>query len=395
MTERLYETDSYAVSFDAEVITAEAEEGRSFVTLDRTLFFPEEGGQSCDRGTINGLQVTDVQIKNGEIVHTVEGMITAGSRIRGEIDREYRFRNMQMHSGEHIFSGLVFRLFGFSNVGFHLSENSATMDYNGRLSKEDILMLEERANRIITEGHAIRAWVPSESELASLSYRSKKEIDGAVRLVEIEGVDLCACCVPHVRNTSEIGFLKIISSENYKGGVRLQYRCGLRALDHYRESLALLSEAGKLLSAKQEDVPAALARLQEETKQLAFRLTEAERKLVSGVIRSRYEKDASAYGVTGTVPLSPLFVLDADPGLLRYAMDEAKKYYGGVCIVLAAQDSERFRYLMEGSERVAELQKELKERFGAKGGGASGSVSGSVCASPEALREFFAGYEIA
>lgn len=415
MTERLYETDSYAVSFDAKVTAAETAEGRSFVTLDRTLFFPEEGGQSCDRGTICGLTVTDVQIRNGEIVHTVEGLITAGTEVHGEIDWEYRFRNMQMHSGEHVFSGLVFRLFGFSNVGFHLSENSATMDYNGKLSKEDVQMLEERANRVITEGHRIRAWIPSETELASLSYRSKKEIDGAVRLVEIEGVDLCACCVPHVRNTSEIGFLKIISLENYKGGVRLQYRCGLRALEHYRECLSLLSEAGQLLSAKQEDVPAALKRLQEESKQLSFRLTEAERKLVSEEIRRRYEKDAAEYGakgaashgssdaaacggtetLTGTLPLSPLFMLDADPGLLRFAMDEAKKYFGGPCVVTAAQDSERFRYLMEGNESVSELQKELKERFGAKGGGAPGSVSGSVCASGEALKEFFKEHGIA
>lgn len=386
MTERLYENDSYTVSFDAEAKSVQNGDGVCFVTLDRTFFFPEEGGQSCDRGTINGYPVTDVQIRGGEIIHTVAGQLSEGAKVHGEVDWEYRFRNMQMHSGEHVFSGLVFRHFGYSNVGFHLSENSATMDYNGKLSADDARMLEEQANRIITEGHAIRAWVPSKEELAGLTYRSKKEIDGDVRLVEIEGVDLCACCVPHVRSTSEIGFLKIVSLENYKGGVRLSYRCGLRALEHYRECLALLGTTGRLLSAKQEDIPAALTKVLEDGRQLSFRLLEAERQLVSGQIRSRFGVDAR--------DAKPLFFLTADPGILRFAMDEAETYYTGICVVMAAQGEGRFRYLMEGDESVAALQKELKERFGAKGGGASGSVSGSVSASGETLREFFAEHGI-
>ncbi|MBO4324325.1 MAG: hypothetical protein J5845_02835 [Lachnospiraceae bacterium] len=385
MTERLYESNAYDVSFDARVTDVREGDGVFYVTLDRTLFFPEEGGQSCDRGTLAGFPVTDVQMKDGEIVHTVSGNILPGSDVHGEIDWEYRFRNMQMHSGEHVFSGLVFKYFGYANVGFHLSENSATMDYNGKLTADDVAMLEERANRVITEGHAIRAWYPSKEELASLSYRSKKEIDGAVRLVEIEGTDLCACCVPHLRNTSEIGFLKIISLENYKGGVRLQYRCGLRALDHYRDCLSLLNAAGRLLSAKQEDIPSAIERLQEEAKDLAFRLGNAVRTEIAEKIRKQYEADSASGSFSGNA----LFVFNADPGLLRYAMDEARKNYSGIVVILIPQDGGRFRYLMEGSERTAELQSGLRERFGAKGGGANGSVSGSVEASEEQLRAFF------
>ena len=143
MTERLYENDSYTVSFDAEAKSVQNGDGVCFVTLDRTFFFPVEGGQSCDRGTINGYPVTDVQIRGGEIIHTVAGQLSEGAKVHGEVDWEYRFRNMQMHSGEHVFSGLVFRHFGYSNVGFHLSENSATMDYNGKLSADDVRMLEE------------------------------------------------------------------------------------------------------------------------------------------------------------------------------------------------------------------------------------------------------------
>lgn len=387
MTERLYENDSYTVSFDAEAITVREGDGVCYVTLDRTYFFPEEGGQSCDRGTIDGLTVTDVQIKDGEIIHTVAGTVTEGTKVHGEVDWEYRFRNMQMHSGEHVFSGLVYRIFGYSNVGFHLSDRSATMDYNGKLTADDIAMLEEKANRIITEGHAIHAWVPSKEELEKLSYRSKKAIEGDVRLVEIEGVDLCACCVPHVRSTSEIGFLKIVSLENYKGGVRVSYRCGLRALEHYRECLGLLSTAGRLLSSKQEEIPAALGKALDDAKELAFRLNEAERKLVKMQIDSRTSADSK--------DVCPLFFTEADPGLLRFMMDEARRYYTGVCVVFAAQAEGRFRYLMEGNECVTELQKELKDRFGAKGGGAAGSINGSVCAGEEELRAFFFEHGIA
>ena len=389
MTERLYESDSYRTGFDATVTGVKPGDGVCHVTLSKTCFFPEEGGQSCDRGTLGGFQVTDVRICDGEIVHTVSGNLRTGEIVHGEVDFEFRFRNMQMHSAEHIFSGLVNRMFGYDNVGFHLSENSATMDYNGVLSEGDIFLLEERANRVITEGHPIRAWYPAPDELAALSYRSKKEIDGPVRLVEIEDTDLCACCVPHVRNTSEIGFFKILSAEHYKGGMRISYRAGLRALDHFRECLSVLQTAGRLLSVKQEEIPDAIGRLQAETKQLAYQVTESERLRISEAIRAaRLQKGADG-GPEAASDGNCILFLDTDAGLLRFAMDEARKVFGGVCALFIKTASGQYRYLMESGKPVTEYQNGLRENFGAKGGGKPSSVSGSIAATESEIREFF------
>ena len=140
-----------------------------------------------------------------------------GDFVAGSIDFEYRFSNMQNHSGEHIFSGLAKKYFDCTNVGFHLSDSEVTFDYDKPLSDEEIEFLEKEVNKVIYENHKIWAYYPSEEELLKLDYRSKKEIEGAVRLVEIEDVDLCACCAPHVGRTGEIGILKVVDFINYKG----------------------------------------------------------------------------------------------------------------------------------------------------------------------------------
>ena len=378
MTERWYETDSYTTEFDAAVVTAQPCDGGTEVTLNGTYFFPAEGGQSPDRGTLNRFPVTDVQIRDGEIIHTVSGNVQAGETAHGAVDWDFRFRNMQMHSGEHIFSGLVFRLYGLANVGFHLSENSATMDFNGILTPEDVSRVEHLVNQVIVENHAIRAWYPSEEELATLPYRSKKELTGPIRLVEIEGVDLCACCVPHVRSTGEIGFIKIVSRENYKGGTRLHYLGGFRALDHYEESLKILSKAGQSLSVTREKIVPAVEKLLDDNRSLSYRLVEAERAAVAGKIR-----DICREGE----PASIVLFLPGDGNVLRYAVDTAEQYCKGTCAFFAGDDEGGYRYLIEcpgGS--VADIQKALRAELGAKGGGPVQSVSGRVDASEKAIR---------
>lgn len=404
-TVKWYDGDAYATEFDATVLAVEeVSDGTGvWLTLDGTLFFPEEGGQSPDRGTIDGCTVTDVQIADGVIRHKVASTggedtscddgsrFSAGSRVHGRIDWEYRYRNMQMHTGEHIFSGLVHSIFGYDNVGFHLSDRTATMDYNGKISEEQLLELEERANRVITDNREVNAWYASEEELARMSYRSKKVIDGAVRLVEIDGVDLCACCAPHVRKTGEVGCFKLIGWENYKGGVRVSYRCGFRAMEDYGERIALLTKLSQLLSVKTDDLLATVEKLQEERKRLAYELVAKDR----AIARSRIEEAAAAYGVSteadGRAPVSCVLFFDkVDVSLLRYITDEMKARFAGVvCAVIPADDTLTvWRYLIErdGGD-VGMWQQTLRERFGAKGGGPKNSVQGSVTAAEPALRE--------
>ncbi|MBO4627196.1 MAG: alanyl-tRNA editing protein [Lachnospiraceae bacterium] len=436
MTIKLYDEDAYAVGFDAVVTAVEpcadgagvgdaagsGVAGGAFagdadgaagaaeapaavwVTLDRTLFFPEEGGQSPDRGELGGFAVTDVQIADGVIRHKVTAGADAfaeGTKVHGRIDWEYRFRNMQMHTGEHIFSGLVNRRFGYHNVGFHLSERTATMDYDGKITDAELAELELAANRAILENRAVRAWYPGAEELAASSYRSKKEIDGAVRLVEIEGVDLCACCAPHVRTTGEVGCFKLIGHENYKGGVRVSYRCGLRAMEDYEERLALLAELSHLLSAKTEDLAAAVSKLQTECRDLAYANIAKDRAIALTELASAAAADGRTRAGDGRIEgAGVLFLSQADPTLLRFATDEMKKRYAGVvCVMLpvggaeaggtagdSADETAVWRYIIEqdGGD-VSAWQQTLRERFGAKGGGPKNSVQGSLTAARAAL----------
>ena len=428
---KLYDDNAYATTFDA-VITAverDADESSVWLTLDATLFFPEEGGQSPDRGTINGLAVTDVQIKDGVIRHkvscgggkadgmeasgvTASGMtaagLTVGATVHGVIDWEYRYRNMQMHTGEHIFSGLVHSIFGYDNVGFHLSDRTATMDYNGKITEEQLRELEERANRVITENREVNAWYATEEQLARMSYRSKKAIEGAVRLVEIDGVDLCACCAPHVKTTGEVGCFKLIGWENYKGGVRVSYRCGFRAMEDYGERLALLTKLSQILSVKTEDLCATVEKLQEERKRLAYELVAKDRAIVRTRIAELAAADGRAKTADGRIDAAcVLFLEPAEASIIRYAVDEMKVRYAGVCCALlpvgetkgsdpAAAEKQNdalitLRYLIEqdGGD-VSAWQQMLRERFGAKGGGPKNSVQGSVTAEEQALREALA-----
>lgn len=400
MTKRLYEDNSYEVTFSAEVVSVKPVSGGVEAVLSATYFFPEEGGQSADRGTLGGCPVTDVQIRDGEIVHTVSvgdgesalGAFRVGETVEGKIDWDFRFKNMQMHSAEHIYSGLVHSHFGYANVGFHLSENSATMDYNGELTKEQVEELETETNRIIVEGHRITARYPSAEELKTLPYRSKKELNGPVRLVEIEGVDLCACCVPHVRSTNEIGLFKVISSERYKGGTRLHYLAGFRALSYFRECLAFLNEAGQILSAKTSDIVPAIKSLSDETRELRFRLTGMERELAEAAILKMFSERG---GKTGEkLSGNALLFLDGEASVSRHALDKMEELFDGTCALFIGQNGS-YRYFLEHQGgTVTEIGNALKEQLSARGGGKPFSVSGSVQAAEEEIRRVLSGFGI-
>ena len=218
MTERLYDADSHLFSFRAVVTGCEETVGGWLVTLDRTAFFPEGGGQRADTGTLGGARVLDVQERGDGIFHLVSAPLPVGEPVEGRLDAGQRLRRMQNHSGEHIVSGLAHRLFGLENVGFHMGERDMTVDLSGELTAAELEELETRANEAVRANLPVRAWFPGPEELAVLDYRSKKELTGEVRLVEIKGVDLCACCAPHVSRTGEVGLIKLLSAERHRGG---------------------------------------------------------------------------------------------------------------------------------------------------------------------------------
>ena len=262
MTTRLFDADSHLWSFSARVAACTEKNGKYEIELDATAFFPEGGGQCGHRGTLGGVRVLDTVERCGTILHVCDGPLPTGSEVRGEVDAELRFSNMQTHSGEHVVSGIVHRLFGWDNVGFHL-DGAATLDFSGELTAEDVARVELLANEAVWANIPVVARYPSKDELAGLEYRSKLDLTENVRIVTIEGVDVCACCAPHVSRTGEIGLIKITDFMRHRGGVRLTMLAGRRAFLDYRAKTDAAAEISAMLSAPRDALPAAVSRLKD------------------------------------------------------------------------------------------------------------------------------------
>ena len=253
----LYYVDPDCLTFDATVIESTPLQKpmngyRYAVVLDQTAFYPEGGGQPADYGTLNEVNVLDVQMQDGRIVHFVDTPLSEGSVVRGSVNSERRRDHSQQHSGEHIVSGLVHQRFGYNNVGFGISEDDMTLDFDGVLEKNDLAEIERLANVVVQQNLPIEILFPDKTELDQLDYRSKIEIEGAVRLVRIPGVDLCACCGTQVRRTGEIGPIKIKQFMAYKRGTRLSVVCGMRAVRLF-QMLADQAQTIKVLLSEKDD----------------------------------------------------------------------------------------------------------------------------------------------
>ncbi|MBQ4283127.1 MAG: hypothetical protein IJB96_04280 [Lachnospira sp.] len=382
---RLYDSLPYETEFEAEVLACEPDsdkEGICIVVLNQTLFFPEEGGQSPDKGMINGCEVLDVQIKDGVIYHALSGELAVGSRVEGRIDWTHRFNNMQQHSGEHIFSGLVNKHFGYDNVGFHLSDQTVTMDFNGVLSEEDVTMIELEVNRVIVKNVPIVATFPTKEELEKLEYRSKKEINEQMRIVTIEGVDVCACCAPHVRTTGEIGMLKVVGCQNYKGGVRISILCGFRALEDYKSKTAIVAGLVAGLSEKPENVITAVDKLKEVNYNLKTELNKKTAELMAVKM--------SALSADGDDVL--VFEAELDDNATRNTVNSLMEQYSGVCAVFVGNDEAGYRFIMGSkSKNCREVLAKLKEKLTIRGGGTEVMVQGMVTGTEDAIRKSFDG----
>ena len=278
-TRRLYYEDVYTREFHGEVRECRKAEKGYKILLDQSAFYPEGGGQPCDLGTLNGIAVTDVQEEGGELIHYTEKPLEPGTAVEGQIDWERRFDLMQQHSGEHMVSGLVNSIYGYHNVGFHMGSDVITIDFSGVLTKEQLMEIEEKTNRKIWENASVKIFYPDEEKLKSLPYRSKKELEGKIRLVEFPGTDLCACCGTHVSHTGEIGMVKILGVENFREGVRVTMISGKRVLDYLNRINEQNSQISVKLSAKTEETAQAVERLWEENYRLKGQLLHLEQEL--------------------------------------------------------------------------------------------------------------------
>ena len=390
MTEKLYDTDSYLSDFECKVISLYTDEDYIYIETDRTAFFPEGGGQTCDKGTLDGVNVENIQIIDSKIVHFVKNSdenaekFQIGALIHGKIDMKKRFSDMQQHSGEHIFSGIVNSLYGYNNVGFHLGSEVVTLDFDGELGEEDICKVENLVNEAIWKNLEIKVTFPSDEELSEIKYRSKIEIEGQVRLVEIPGVDICACCAPHVKFTGEIGIVRVVNFERYKGGTRVSILCGERALYDLRHKLKQNRLVSNLTSAKQDETAAAVERLKNENEKLKYDIIGLTRELLSLKTQTITSQERI---IIFDPKLTGKLLQDFAISLMDKATEFAACFSG---------ENGSYRYCIVSKQvNLQPLCKALNGQFSGRGGGKPEIVQGSVATgTQEAITEFLNKFEI-
>ncbi len=379
-TERLFDKSSKIKEFEACVLSCEAiGEGKFAVILDATAFFPNEGGQTCDRGAVGEACVLSVDEHDGIITHTLDRALDVGERYLCRLDFIERFKKMQNHTAEHIVSGIIHSLFGYENVGFHLGDGYMTADFDGVLTMEDIERVETRANAAIFSCKNVRAYYPETCELEALEYRSKLDLSENVRIVEIEDVDMCACCAPHVENTGEIGMVKITEAIRYKGGMRLTMLAGFTALADYRTRQSEIKRISMAISAKQSEVADGVERILEENGRLRGRLGALRRELLERKLDALEYTDGSVV----------LFEESDDMLALRNFVNEGVKKCGGMFAVFSP-DGEGYKYII-ASENVdlrARAQ-EINDALCGRGGGSRTMIQGSCRAAKEKIEDFF------
>ena len=382
-TKKLYYEDSHRKEFKATVLsceerlTAKGKKDGYAVVLDQTAFFPEGGGQFGDRGFIDDVEVYDTHEKGGIILHYTKMPVEAGTTVTGKLDFAERFSRMQEHSGEHIVSGIVHRLHGYDNVGFHLGSENTTLDFNGELSEEELLEVERLANEAVFADLPVQISYPSREELKTLDYRSKIEIEGQVRLVEIPGVDICACCAPHVTHTGEIGMIKFIACDRHRGGCRVTMLAGIRALKDYQEKQTQVTAVSVALSAKPEKIGEAVLRLKEQQEATRFQLNRMQAIYLEQKLDSISKEDT----------FTLLFEEDLDNVAVRNFVNSAVERFEGICAAFVGTDEKGYRYILGSKIKdVRELAKELNTRFAGKGGGKPEMVQGSLNGTEAGIR---------
>ncbi len=379
MTRKLYYEDSHLFDFTGSVLRCEQNRDRWEVVLDRTAFFPEGGGQQADTGRLGSVKVTDAHERNGEVIHYSDGPLEAGAHVEGHVDREQRLGRMQNHSGEHILSGTAHRLFGCDNVGFHMGTEDVTIDFNREFTEEEIRRIETLANEAVRANLPVQISFPDAETLAALNYRSKKELSGDVRIVEIPGVDCCACCAPHVSATGEVGVIKILTCEKHRGGVRLTVACGMWALEDYRRKLKSAAEISGLLSAKRDEITAAVQRLLQERDALKEKNAALALALVQFKAQQQPETDGNIC----------LFETIPDEVAMRELTNLLMERCGGLAAVFFPGEGGTQRYII-GSKTMdlRKMAKEINAGIGGRGGGRPEMIQGSASGSQEEIRAF-------
>lgn len=379
--EKLYYQLPYVKQFEAKVLSCEKGKKGFEVILDRTAFYPEGGGQPSDTGMLGEARVLEVHEKGEEIIHYTDLEVQTGQTVTGIIDWEGRFSNMQQHSGEHIVSGLIHGRYGYDNVGFHMGREEMTIDLNGSLTWAQLMEIEKEANEVVYSNQYIAVTYPTEEELAELDYRSKKELTGQVRIVEIPGSDCCACCGTHVERTGEIGAVKFLSMIHYKGGVRISMICGAKAMEDYDRKTDQAIAISNLLSAKPDRLAEAVERLKNEAAEKDARIGALTRELFA-LKAGKYEEGQKLLLVfeEGLLPVQVR-------QFCNLLLEERK---AETAAVFSPDGRGGYNYC--AGSRVIDMKaagKMLNAKLNGRGGGSAQMIQGAFASSEEEIKEGF------
>ncbi len=384
MTERLYYDASYMDEFMAYVTAAREKDGKHEITLNRSAFYPTSGGQPYDTGVIGEANVLDVYVDGeGEVWHVIDRPLHEGDEVLCKIDWARRFDHMQQHAGEHMLAGAVYRHFGGNTIGLHLGAEMSTIDVtmpdgSTHLTGEQIRILEEDVNEQIQQDVPIRCWFPDEEELNELPLRKPPTVKEHVRIVAIGTKEMVACGGTHPSSAGQIGMVKIVDARPAKGKMRLGFICGMRAFRDYQKRMIVSDQAAEMFSTKVENLPDAIAKMQENIVSLqkelgGMRRAQAMREL-EGLMENAQVIDGAKVAA-GTLPaLTPDALRELASGLIGQ---------GGVIALLASpKESGGYLTLFARSEDISrdvgKLLREASAACGGKGGGKSDFAQGSA-----------------
>ena len=383
MTRELFYEDAYLQEFTATVLECRPQPGGFAVVLDQTAFFPEGGGQAGDRGTLSQdgstVRVTDTRHRDGQLVHCCDGPLEPGVPVTGRLDWEFRFDLMQQHSGEHLVSGVVHERWGYDNVGFHMGSDAITIDFDGVITWQELLEVERQANALVWQNLKTEIFYPTAQELAQLSYRSKKALEGPVRIVRFPGHDTCACCGIHVAHTGEVGLIKMLSLTKFRAGVRIELLCGGRALEAVNAQLEQNRAVSQRLSAKPVQTAAAVERMQQELERVKYELVALQDRMAALA--------AEQYAGTGAVTLFEAGL--SGDSLRRYCLAVGQRC-GGRCAVFSPAGDGYQYVILDEAQDLRPVAKAMNAALQGRGGGKPNFVQGSVRASRADIEAWFA-----
>jgi alanyl-tRNA synthetase len=379
VTERLYYEDVYIKESHSRIMEVSEYKDKHTVVLDKTPFYPEGGGQSSDTGYIGEARVSHVYEKEGKVYHVID-KVPQSEEVHCIIDYDKRFDHMQQHSGEHILAACFNKCFGTMSSSFHLGDDYVSIDISiPEISAEEIIKIEDMANRYIYENLPVHTFMVTPEESKNIKLRKNIEGEEEVRIVQIEKVDACACCGTHVKNTGEIGIIKIIKAEKYKGLTRVYFKCGKRAFEDFRTKQDIVTTLVRSFSTGEGELINKINSDQEHMKELGRRISEYRKKLCSyeAAELKKLSKDNIIYHIYADKEMEEL-------QMLTEQLSETKQF-----IILGSAKQGQIVVTVGGDYcfNIGQFFKEKIKEFNGRGGGKADRAQGSFTSETD-LRNF-------